>query len=59
MVLQAAPSLEALMLNPANKFHALRGDLEGRYAIRINLQWRVGFSWQEGNAHEVKIVDYH
>jgi len=59
MVLHAAPSLEALMLNPANKSHALGGNLKGRFAISINLQWRICFSWQEGNAYEVKIMDYH
>ncbi len=59
MVLHAAPNLEALMLNPANIFHALGGDLKGRYAISINLQWKISFSWLEGNAYEVKIVDYH
>ncbi len=35
MVLRAAPSLEALMLNPGNKFHALKGDRKGQFAIII------------------------
>ena len=38
MVLHAAPNLEALMLNPANKFHALGGNVKGRFAISISLQ---------------------
>ena len=29
MVLHAAPSLEALMLNPGNKFYSLKGDRSG------------------------------
>jgi len=37
----------------------LRGDLEGFYSIRINDQWRVIFSWSDGDAAEVQIVDYH
>jgi proteic killer suppression protein len=28
-------------------------------SIRINDQWRIGFIWKDGNAHEVQIVDYH
>jgi proteic killer suppression protein len=36
MVLHAAPSLEALTLNPGNKFHALKGDRKGQYTISIN-----------------------
>lgn len=59
MVLHAAPSLEALMLNPGNKFHALGGDRKGQYAIIINKQWRVCFEWRDGNAYSVEIIDYH
>ena len=51
MVLHAAPSLEALMLNPGNR--------KGQYAISINKQWRVCFEWREGNAYNVEITDYH
>jgi proteic killer suppression protein len=59
MVLNAAPSLNALMLNPGNKFHALEGKRKGQYAIRINKQWRVCFEWHVDNAFNVEIVDYH
>ena len=59
MVLHAAPSLIALMLNPGNRFHALGGDRKGQYAIAINKQWRICFEWHDGNAFEVEIVDYH
>jgi addiction module HigA family antidote len=59
MVLHAAPSLEALMLNPGNRFHALKGDRKGQYAISINKQWRVCFEWREGNVYNVEITDYH
>jgi proteic killer suppression protein len=27
--------------------------------VRINDQWRLCFVWNEGNAYEVEIVDYH
>jgi len=59
MVLHAAPSLNALMLNPGNRLHALGGDRKGQYAISINNQWRICFEWQGGNALNVEIVDYH
>ncbi|MDI6795897.1 MAG: type II toxin-antitoxin system RelE/ParE family toxin [Desulfatibacillaceae bacterium] len=59
MVLHAAPSLEALMKNPGNRFHALSGDRKGFYAISINAQWRVCFAWRDGNAYSVEITDYH
>lgn len=59
MVLHAASSIEVLMLNPGNKFHALSGDRKGQYAISVNTQWRVCFEWQNGNAYQVEIKDYH
>ncbi len=59
MVLNAAPDLESLMLNPGNRFHALEGDRKGQFAISINRQWRVCFEWHDGNAFKVAIVDYH
>ena len=59
MVLNAAPSLEALLLNPSNKFHALSGNRKGQYAISINMQWRLCFEWREGHSYSVEITDYH
>jgi len=59
MVLHAAPNLEALMLNPGNNFHSLKGARKGQYAISINKQWRVCFEWHDNDAYKVEIVDYH
>jgi proteic killer suppression protein len=41
MVLHASPSIEALILNPGNKFDALSGDRKRQYAISINKRWRL------------------
>jgi proteic killer suppression protein len=51
--------LETLKVPPSNHLEALRGGRKGQYSIRINQQWRICFSWKEGNAHHVEIVDYH
>ncbi|OGL47038.1 MAG: plasmid maintenance system killer protein [Candidatus Schekmanbacteria bacterium RBG_13_48_7] len=59
MVLHAAPNLDALLLNPSNKFHALGGKRIGQYSIRINSQWRLCFEWREGHSYNVEITDYH
>jgi proteic killer suppression protein len=37
----------------------LKGDREGQHSIRINDQWRLCFTWRDGSAYEVEIVDYH
>ncbi len=45
--------------SPGFRLEALRGDRAGQYSIRINDQWRVCFRWQDGDATDVEIVDYH
>ena len=58
-MLDAAAKLEDLRVPPGNRLQKLRGDREGLYSIRINDQYRICFSWQDGNAYDVEIVDYH
>ena len=51
--------LKDLRIPPANRLEKLTGDREGQFSIRINDQWRICFAWQDGDAHEVEIADYH
>ena len=57
-ILNAAETLGALQALPSNRFESLSGDRLEQYSIRVNMQWRVCFTWDEG-AHDVEIVDYH
>jgi proteic killer suppression protein len=57
--LHAAKTLDFLRSPPGNRLEALRGDREGSYSIRINEQWRLCFRWDDGDAFEVEIIDYH
>jgi proteic killer suppression protein len=59
LYLNAANALDELRQPPGNRLEALKGDRKGQYSIRINDQWRICFRWQDGNAHDVEIVDYH
>lgn len=54
-----AAELDDLRDPPGNRLEALRGDREGQHSKRINDQYRVCFTWTEGGAEEVAIVDYH
>ena len=56
-VLDAVTSLRDLDL-PGFRLEALKGDRKGQYSIRINDRYRVCFTWQDGDAHGVEIVDY-
>ena len=58
-MLDAANDLRILGALPGNRLERLRGDREARYSIRINDQWRICFAWQEGDAYDVEITDYH
>ena len=57
IMLNAATVPDDLRMPPGNHFEALEGR-NGYYSIRINIQWRITFSWNEG-AENVKIEDYH
>jgi proteic killer suppression protein len=56
-LLDAVTAPEELRNLPGNRFEALNGR-PGFYSIRVNAQWRVTFSWNDG-AENVKIEDYH
>lgn len=57
--LDAATSIEDLRLPPSNRLEALTHDRAGQWSIRINDQWRVCFRFENGDAFDVEIVDYH
>jgi proteic killer suppression protein len=48
-----------LRIPPSNRLEKLGGNLKEFYSIRINKQWRIIFKWNNGNASEVAILDYH
>ena len=57
--IDVALTLGVLAALPGNRFEALAGDRKGQYSIRINRQWRICFKWEEGDALDVEIADYH
>lgn len=58
-MLNNSQNMADLRIPPSNRLEKLSGDLKGYYSVRINDQWRIVFKWSEGNASEVKIMDYH
>lgn len=57
--LHAAMNVEDLRLPPSNHLESLGGNRAGQWSIRINIQWRICFRFEDGNAYDVDIVDYH
>jgi toxin HigB-1 len=58
-MLNAATAVKDLRAPPGNRLEKLSGNLDGKYSIRINEQFRIVFAYAAGNASEVQIVDYH
>lgn len=57
--IDAAERLDDLRTPPGNRLHALRGDRAGQYAIRVNDQYRICFTFENGAADDVELCDYH
>lgn len=57
--LDQVESVEELKIPPGNRLHALGGDREGQWAIRINDQYRICFRFESGDAYDVETTDYH
>jgi len=54
-----ASNINDLRIPPANRLEKLKGNLKSYHSIRINRQWRIVFRWENNNAEQVKIEDYH
>ncbi len=58
-MLNNSQDLADLRIPPSNRLEKLSGNWKEFYSIRINNKWRIVFKWNNGNASEVEIIDYH
>ena len=58
-MLHNSQNIADLRIPPSNRLEKLAGNLSAYYSIRINNQWRIIFQWDNGQASEVEIIDYH
>ncbi len=58
-MLNNAEVLQDLRVPPNNRLEKLSGNRSGQYSIRVNNRWRICFRWDDGDAYEVEVVDYH
>jgi proteic killer suppression protein len=59
LLIDSAETEEDFRIPPGNRFEHLSGNLKGYCSIRINDQWRIIFNYQNCDAYEVIIKDYH
>jgi toxin HigB-1 len=44
---------------PGWRFHPLKGELDGHYAVRVDENWRLTFKFNGTHAELVDYQDYH
>lgn len=44
---------------PGYRFHGLKGNRKGTYAVAVSGSWRITFQFREGDAIDVNLEDYH
>jgi proteic killer suppression protein len=44
---------------PGFRLHPLRGDLAGYWSITVSANWRIIFRFEQGDATDVDLLDYH
>jgi toxin HigB-1 len=58
-MINSSQNLIDLRIPPANRLEKLKGNMSDFFSIRINNQWRIIFRWENNNAYDVEIIDYH
>ncbi len=58
--LDAASSPDGMNI-PGWRFHRLKGEEDGRYAVWVDENWRLTFGWSDEGADAVDVdyLDYH
>ncbi len=56
--LNEAKRLEQMNI-PGYRFHPLRGRNKGRYALDASGNWRITFGWDDNDAIDIDLEDYH
>jgi len=58
-VLDSAASLQAIQPLRSVGLQKLKGDRKGQWPITVNARWRICFTFADGDAFDVELVDYH
>ena len=57
--LDAADAVEQTQALPGWRLHPLKGDRKGFWAMMVSGNLRLVFRFEDGNAFEVDLIDYH
>lgn len=56
--LSAAQTAEDMNL-PGYRFHALKGNMKGYWSVTVSSNWRIIFRFEDNDACDVELIDYH
>ncbi len=59
LALATADDVSDLAVFPGWRLHPLRGDLSGYWSLTVTGNWRLIFRFEDGDALDVELVDYH
>lgn len=58
-ILDSAELVEDVELLPGMRLHPLKGDLAGFWSVSVSGNWRIVFRFEDGEASDIDLVDYH
>jgi toxin HigB-1 len=44
---------------PGYRLHPLKGGLKGFWSVTVRANWRIIFRFEESDAFDVELIDYH
>lgn len=56
--LDEADTVQAMDL-PGYRLHPLKGNLKGFWSVTVRANWRIVFRFEENDAFDIELIDYH
>lgn len=58
-ILDTASGIDDVNQLPGMRLHLLKGNLAGFWSVSVSGNWRIIFRFEDGEAFDVDLVDYH
>jgi proteic killer suppression protein len=57
--LDVAATIDEVETVPGWRLHPLKGDLRGYWSLSVSGNWRLVFRFENGDAFDLDLTDYH
>ena len=57
--IDSAEDLDEIGLFPGWRLHPLKGEYDGFYSLTVTGNWRIIFRFEDGDAYDLDLIDYH